>query len=79
MKNSKGPCFFNELLHKQKDGVAMDSLLGPTLANTFFCLYGEKKSLQCFGELKLVDLEAMWIIVSYLFKFQNAGMTFSFE
>ena len=78
MQNSKEPCFFNELLQKQKDGAAMDSLLGPTLANTFVCFYG-KKSFQCFDELKLVALEAMWIIVSYLFKFQNAGMTFSFE
>ena len=30
---------FNDVLYKQKDGVAMDSPLGPTLANAFPCFY----------------------------------------
>ena len=30
---------FNEVLYKQKDGVAMGSLLGLTLANAFLCFY----------------------------------------
>ena len=30
---------FNDVLYKQKDGVAMDSPLGPTLANSFPCSY----------------------------------------
>ena len=30
---------FNDVLYKQKDGVAMDSPLSPTLANSFPCSY----------------------------------------
>ena len=33
--------FFNEVLHKQKDGVAVGSPLGPTLANAFLSHYEE--------------------------------------
>ena len=33
---------FNEVLNKLKDGVAMGSLLGPTLANPFLCFYERK-------------------------------------
>ena len=40
-KTPKNP-FFNALLYKQEDGASMDSLLGPTLANTFVCFYGKK-------------------------------------
>ena len=37
---SKEPYFvFNEILHKQIDGVAMGSPLGLTLANAFLCFY----------------------------------------
>ena len=39
--------FFNALLYKQEDGASMDSLLGPTLANTFVCFY-EKKIVTVF-------------------------------
>ena len=31
--------FFNEVLHKQKDGVAVGSPLGPTVANAFLSHY----------------------------------------
>ena len=30
---------FNEVLCKQKDRIAMDSPLGPNLANAFLCFY----------------------------------------
>ena len=37
---TKEPYFvFNEILHKQIDGVAMGSPLGLTLANAFLCFY----------------------------------------
>ena len=38
---------FNEVLYKQKDGVAIVSLLGLTLANAFLCFY-ERKWLEKF-------------------------------
>ena len=43
---TKESCFiFNEALYKQKDGVAMGSPLGSTLANAFLCFY-EKNDLK---------------------------------
>ena len=30
---------FNDILYKQKDGVAMESPLGPTMANAFLFFY----------------------------------------
>ena len=30
---------FNDVLYKQKDGVAMESPLGPTMANVFLSFY----------------------------------------
>ena len=30
---------FNDVLYKQKDGEAMESLLGPTMANVFLSFY----------------------------------------
>ena len=38
---------FNGILWKQKDGVAMDSSLGPTLANAFLCFYERKWLEKC--------------------------------
>ena len=37
---------FNEVLYKQKDGVAMRSPLGPTLSNAFPCFYETKCPLE---------------------------------
>ena len=41
----KSLILFDQEFYKQHDGVAMGSLLGPTLANAFFC-YHEKIWLQ---------------------------------
>ena len=35
-------CMFNDILYKQKDGVAMGSPLGPTMANVFLLFYEMK-------------------------------------
>ena len=45
---------FNELLHnhKERDGEAMGSPFGPTLANAFLCFYERKWLEQCPGEFK---------------------------
>ena len=37
---------FNKVLYKQKDGAAMDSPLGHTLANVFICFYENKNGLK---------------------------------
>ena len=43
---------FNDVLYKQKDGVAMGSLLGPTMANVFLSFYEVKWLEQCPKEFK---------------------------
>ena len=51
---SESLILFDQQFHKQHDGVAMGSPLGPTLANVFFC-YHEKIWLQnCPSEFKPV-------------------------
>ena len=45
---------FNDILYKQKDGVAMGSPLGPTMANVFLSLYEMKWLEQCPNEFKPV-------------------------
>ena len=44
---------FNEVLYKQKDGVAIGSSLGLTLANAFVCFYERKWLEKCNLEFKL--------------------------
>ena len=44
----------NDVLYKQKDGVAMGSLLGPAMANVFLSFYEIKWLEQCPKELKPV-------------------------
>ena len=53
---------FNGILWKQKDGVAMDSSLGPTLANAFLCFYERKWLEKCPPEFKPVFIEYMLMI-----------------
>ena len=45
---------FNDVLYKQKDGVAMGSSLGPTMANVFLPFYEIKWLEQCPKEFKPV-------------------------
>ena len=45
---------FNDVLYKQKDGVAMGSPLGPTMANVFLSFYEIKWLEQCPKEFKPV-------------------------
>ena len=44
---------FDGKYYKQKDGVAMGSLLGPTLANVFLCHFKEQWMSDCPIEYKL--------------------------
>ena len=48
---------FNDILYKQKDGVAMGSPLGPTMANVFLWFYVMKWLEQCPNEFKPVFLQ----------------------
>ena len=45
---------FNDVLYKQKDGLAMGSPLGPTMANVFLSFYEFKCLEQCPKEFKPV-------------------------
>ena len=45
---------FNDILYKQKDGVAARSPLGSTMANVFLSFYEMKWLEQCPNELKPV-------------------------
>ena len=45
---------FNDVLYKQKDGVAMGSPLGPTMANVFLSFYEIKWLEQCPNDFKSV-------------------------
>ena len=38
---------FDDKYYKQKDGVAMGSPLGPTLANVFLCHFKEQSMSDC--------------------------------
>ena len=48
---------FNNILYKQKDGVAMGSSLGTTMTNVFASLYEMKWLEQCPNEFKTVFLQ----------------------
>ena len=39
LANQESYFIFNDVLYKQKDGVAMGSPLGPTMANVFLSFY----------------------------------------
>ena len=45
---------FNNILYKQKDGVAMGSPLGPTMANVFLSFHEMKWLEQCPNKFKPV-------------------------
>ena len=83
---------FNDILHKQKDGVAMGSPLGPTMANIFLSFYEMKWLEQCPNEFKPVfyrryvdDIFILFESAENLSKFQtylntcHPNMSFSFE
>ena len=83
---------FNDVLYKQKDGVAMGSSLGPTMANVFLPFYEIKWLEQCPKEFKLVfyiryvdDLFVLFKSAEHISKFRNyfntchPTMSFSFE
>ena len=69
---------FKEVLYKQKDGVAMSSPLGPTLANAFLCFYETKWLEKCPPEFKPVfcrryvdDILVLFKSTDHLEKFHN--------
>ena len=83
---------FNDVLYKQKDGVAMGSPLGPTMANVFLSFYEIKWLEQCPKEFKPVfyrryvdDIFVLFESAEHLSKFHNhfntchPNMFFSFE
>ena len=83
---------FNDVLYKQKDGVAMGSPLGPTMANVFLSFYEVKWLEQCPNEFKPVfyrryvdDIFVLFKSAEHLSKFRDyfntyhQNMYFSFE
>ena len=83
---------FNDVLYKQKDGAAMGSSLGPTMANAFFSFYEIKWLEQCPKGFKPVfyrryvdGIFVLWESAEHLPKFRNyfhtchSNMSFSFE
>ena len=52
LANQESYFMFNYILYKQKDGVAMGSPLGPTMANIFLQFYVMKWLEQCPNEFK---------------------------
>ena len=49
---SKSSFIFDYFLYKHVEGVAVDSPLGPTLANSFLCNYEKKWLANCFIQIK---------------------------
>ena len=83
---------FNDVLYKQKDRVAMGSLLGITMANVFLSFYEMKWLEQCPNEFKPVfyrryvdDILVLFESAEHLSKFHvylntcHPNMSFSFE
>ena len=83
---------FNDVLYKQKDGVAMGSPLGPTMTNVFLSFYEVKWLEQCPKEFKPVfyrryvdDIFVLFESAEHLSKFRDyfntrhPNMSFSFE
>ena len=69
---------FNDALYKQKDGVAMRSPLGPTMANVFLVFYEVKWLEQCPKEFKPVfyrryvdDIFVLFESAEHLSKFRD--------
>ena len=67
---------FNDILYKQKDGVAMGSPLGTTIANVFLSFYEMKWLEQCPNEFKPVfyrryidDIFVLFKSAEHIFKF----------
>ena len=83
---------FNDVFYIQKDGVAMGSPLGPTMANVFLSFYEVKWLEQCPNEFKPVfytryvdDIFDLFKFTEHLSKFRDyfntchQNMSFSFE
>ena len=83
---------FNDVLYKQKDGVAMGLPLGPTMANVFLSFYEVKWLEQCPKEFKpafyrryVDDIFVLFESAEHLSKFRDyfntrhPNMSFSFE
>ena len=69
---------FNDVLYKQKDGVAMGSPLGPTMANVFLSFYEVKWLEQSSNEFKPVfyrryvdNIFVLFKSAEYLSKFRD--------
>ena len=73
---------FNDVLYKQKDGVAMRSPLGSTIANVFLSFYEIKWLEQCPKQFKpafyrryVDDTFALFESAEHLSKFRNYSNT----
>ena len=69
---------FNNVLYKQKNGVAVGSLIGPAMANVFLLFYEVKWFEQCPKEIKpafyrryVDDIFALFELVKHHAKFHN--------
>ena len=67
---------FNDILYKQKNGVAMGSPLGPTMANVFLSFYETKWLEQCPNEFKPVFTEDMLMIFLFYLNQLNISQHF---
>ena len=67
---------FNDVLYKQKDGVAMGSPLGPTMVNVFLSLYEIKWLEQCPKEFKPVFYRRM--LMTFLFSLNRLNTSRNF-
>ena len=75
---TKKSYFIFDILYKQKDGMAMGSPLGPTLANVFLSFYEVKLIEQCPKEFKPVfyrryvdDIFVLFESTEHLSKFRD--------
>ena len=87
LATKKSYFFFNEVLYKQKDGVAMGLPLGPTLANAFLSHYEKIWLERCPQEIKplfyrryiddifvLFEIISMVVILTCRFHMKLRGM-----
>ena len=68
---SESSFIFDFLFYKQKDGVAMGSPLGPTLANAFLCHYEKEWLDNCPSHLKPIVYRKYVDDIFVLFHLKN--------
>ena len=83
MATKKSFFIFNSKFYKQIDGVAMGSLLGPTLANIFMCSFESKWLKDCPNCLKSVFymqyVDDIFVLFKEYLSSQHPNINFSLE